>query len=236
MAAKITISLAGHRIEFIEASGGLIPFFENYRAPDDAEPEFTVKVSYGFVNGTTIIRGGEQSRFILTHKAISDFLIEKQVLTFHASALCYDGKAYLFSAPSGTGKSTHTRLWRERFGEKVVMISDDQPFIGFDENGRAICYGSPYNGKEKLGANIEAPIGGICVCSRGSENLITRLSSAEAVLRLSPNAYFPKNMELASNALAVIKRLAETVPVYDHSFNMEPTAAEYAMRRLVKGE
>ena len=231
VAAKITIRLADHRIAFIEASGSLVPFFENYRALDDVEPEFTVKVSHGFVNGIPIIPV-EQSRFFLTHKAISDFLLEKGVLTFHASALCYEGKAYLFSAPSGTGKSTHARLWRETFGEKVVMICDDQPFIGFDETGLAICYGSPYNGKEKLGANISAPIGGICVCRRAEEDRIERLSVSEAALRLSRNIYFPDETALAAKALAVVKRLAEAVPIYDHAFSLKPSAAEYAMLRL----
>lgn len=225
--------LSRSHIELSDPGGAYNAFFERYRAAVCVKPEFTVTVDSDCVNGVPFSQSGN-SRFFLMHKAISDFLLSNYVLTFHASALCYEGKTYLFSAPSGTGKSTHTRLWRETFGEKVVMICDDQPFIGFDETGRAICYGSPYNGKEKLGANIEAPIGGICVCRRAEDNSLHRLSAAEAVLRLSPNAYIPEEADLAAKALTLIKRLAETVPAYDHAFNMDPSAAEYAMKHLIE--
>ena len=111
------------------------------------------------------------------------------------------------------------------------MISDDQPFVRIGENGIFAC-GSPYNGKERLGANIEAPVGGVCVCLRGKESLIERLSPAKAALGFAPNVYIPNEPELASKALILINHLVQTAPVYRHFLNLEPNAAEYAMKRL----
>lgn len=231
MNKRITIQLAGHLIALCGGGSVHQSFWDGYlAAPSDAEPEITISVSKNCVNGTAVVPG-KRSRFVLVHKAISDFLLAKSVLTVHASALLFDGKAYLFCAPSGTGKSTHARLWREAFGERVSMISDDQPLVRIEENCIFAC-GSPYNGKAKLGANIEAPIGGICVCLRGKENLIERLSPAQATLDLAPTVYIPNEPDPASKALLLIKRLAQNVPVYRHFFNQEPNAAEYAMKRL----
>lgn len=229
---RITIKLAGHRLAIIDACGGLAALFEKYRAEDDFEPEFTIESSAESVNGIPVSTG-VYSRFFLIHKLISNFLIDNGVLTVHASALRYENKAYLFSASSGTGKSTHTRFWRETFSDKVVMISDDQPLIRIDGNGVYAC-GSPYNGKEKLGSNIEAPVGDICLIERGEENRIELLSKAKALLYLSPNVYMPHESEYSQKALKLIKTLVETIPIYRHAATHDPSSAEYAMRHLIK--
>ena len=76
------------------------------------------------------------------HALIAEKLVEYDILLFHGSALCMDRQAYIFTAPSGTGKSTHARLWREAFGDRVWMINDDKPLIQV-QDGKAMVYGSP---------------------------------------------------------------------------------------------
>ena len=69
---------------------------------------------------------------------------------FHSSALALDGEGYLFTALSGTGKSTHTRNWRKLFGERVTMINDDKPIIRRID-GRFFVCGTPWMGKSDIG-------------------------------------------------------------------------------------
>ena len=88
-------------------------------------------------------------------RKIAEELFRHDTLVFHGSVVAVDGQAYLFTAKSGTGKSTHTRLWRELLGSRAVMVNDDKPFLRITENG-VIAYGSPWNGKPGLGSNIAA--------------------------------------------------------------------------------
>ena len=113
------IELAGHRIALCGGDSVYQNFWSGYLATQsDAEPELTISYSDKQVNGIPV-GSGATSRYFLIHKAISDFLLTKNVLTVHGSSLLFEGKAYLFCAPSGTGKSTHTGLWRAAFAEVV---------------------------------------------------------------------------------------------------------------------
>ena len=99
-------------------------------------------------------------------RAFAEFLFDRNILLVHGSTVAVDGRAYLFAAKSGTGKSTHTRLWRERFGSRAVMVNDDKPFLRLTETG-VLVYGSPWNGKHGLGNNICVPLKAICILERG---------------------------------------------------------------------
>ena len=78
-------------------------------------------------------------------------------IIFHSSAIAVDGQAYLFTAPSGTGKSTHARLWRELLGDKVIMVNDDKPIVRLID-GEFYVYGTPWNGKHRLSTNCKMKI------------------------------------------------------------------------------
>lgn len=75
-------------------------------------------------------------------RAFAEYLFDRDILLVHGSTIAVDEKAYLFAARSGTGKSTHTRLWREAFGQRAVMINDDKPFLQLAATG-VTAYGSP---------------------------------------------------------------------------------------------
>ena len=73
---------------------------------------------------------------LAVYRKIAEAMLRYDTFLFHGSVISVDGEAYIFTAKSGTGKSTHTRLWREYLGERAVMVNDDKPLIsvknGFD--------------------------------------------------------------------------------------------------------
>lgn len=147
-------------------------------------------------------------------------------MMLHSSCVVYDGKAYLFSAPSGTGKSTHTQLWLKRF-PGAYILNDDKPAIRITENG-IYAYGTPFSGKTDLNVNTGVPIGGICVIERGETNSIRRISTDEALFNIMNQTVRPYKEEEMDKMLDTLEKVVSNVPVYRLSCNMELSAAEVA--------
>ena len=105
-------------------------------------------------------------------RKVAENLLSYGILLIHGSAIAVDGKGYLFTAKTGTGKSTHTRLWRQVFGDRAAMVNDDKPFLKFIDEEILLC-GAPWSGKHGLDTNTTVPLQGICILERGTENTIT---------------------------------------------------------------
>ena len=165
-------------------------------------------------------------------RKIAEELLKRNTLMLHGSTVAVDGAAYLFTAACGTGKSTHTRLWREVFGERAQMVNDDKPFLELEANS-VIAHGSPWSGKHGLDTNISVPLKGICILRRGPENVIRPLAAEAAMDMLLHQSYLPeKNRERAA---ALAERLARTVPLWEMHCNKEPGAAIVAHRAMSGG-
>ena len=158
-------------------------------------------------------------------RKITEKFFEYDILLFHGSVIAVDGEAYLFTAKSGTGKSTHTRLWREQFGDRAVMVNDDKPFLKF-EGDRVIACGSPWNGKHRLGSNIMVPLKAICILDRGEDNRIEQIDPKDALQMLFQQSSRPQNPRLMPKYMELIDRLAQNVPLYHLNCNMDPEAAK----------
>lgn len=160
-------------------------------------------------------------------RAFAEYLFDRNVLLTHGSTIAVDGKAYLFMARSGTGKSTHTRLWRELFGRRAVMVNDDKPFLKLTDSG-VIAYGSPWSGKHGLDANISAPLQGICILERGSENVITPITVDMAAPMLQKQTYLPMSAEKQAQFLQLVARLGNAVPLWHMTCTKDMEAAQVA--------
>ena len=160
-------------------------------------------------------------------RAFAEHLLEKNTLLLHGSAVAVDGEGFLFMARSGTGKSTHTRFWRETFGDRAVMINDDKPFLRIDANG-VMAFGSPWSGKHGLDTNIAVPLKGICLLERGSENAIAPLDVQTLLPMLHHQAYQPMTVEKQAISEALIERLAQRVPLWHMTCTKDPQAAQLA--------
>lgn len=179
---------------------------------------------------TTIAQAEEFAYATDFNRAIIPF----GAMLIHSSAIIVNGKAYLFSAKSGVGKSTHTRLWKQLYGDEVIYINDDKPVVRI-ERGTAVAYGTPFDGGSGIANNISAPLGGIIFLERGEENSITQITETKEILQ---KLYFSTihllNCEMANSMLINFDELIKSTVFYKLICNMEPDAAKVAHDFLIK--
>ena len=185
----------------------------------------------------TNLTGNETSEWFLEvyellHKLLP-LLPEYSMLFMHGSAIRYKGKAYIFVAPSGTGKSTHSRLWKERFGDDVTVINDDKPFLAF-RDGKVFVCGTPWRGKHNVGENLEVELAGICVLSRGEQNAICLMEPADAVKDIMQQSNLHSYKHNTLLALDLIDRLLAMVPVYKLSCTPTLDAVDVCCNGIIK--
>lgn len=159
-------------------------------------------------------------------------LIDFNGMLLHSSAVCINGKAYLFSANPGTGKSTHTTLWRRVFGdENVRILNDDKPALRL-ENGVWYAYGTPWSGKTSQNLNLRYPVGGIAFLERAEENTIERYNKPDLVYQFLNQTSRPAQPERRANLLTYINSIISEIPVWRLCCNMEPEAAIIAYEAM----
>lgn len=155
-------------------------------------------------------------------------------IVFHSSAIMVDGEAYLFTAPSGTGKSTHARLWREMLGDRAVMINDDKPIVRYID-GAFYVYGTPWNGKHHLDTNCRAKIKAICEIRQAKENAIRRAPTQEMLITILNQTIRPDDEEDMDRLLNLTEKMLETVDLYQLGCNISREAAELSFNTMSKG-
>lgn len=165
------------------------------------------------------------------YRKIGEKIPYYDTVIFHGSVIAVDGHGFLFTAKSGTGKSTHTALWREYLGDKAVMVNDDKPMLKITDNG-VIAYGTPYNGKHHLGCNMSVPLKAICIITRGEKNSIVRIDKSEAYAMLLQQVYRPQDPLQMAKTLKLVDKLAENVELYKLACNMDIEAAEVAYNAM----
>ena len=163
---------------------------------------------------------------LAVHRKLSTALLDHDVLLMHGSCLAIDGKAVLFTAKSGTGKSTHTRLWRQQFGERVIMVNDDKPFIRIGAEGEpALIYGTPWDGKHNLSRNMACSLHTIVRLMRGEENEIRPLETKDMITTFLQQVFCPLDSASRIKFLGLLSRLCQKVQFRELHCNMNPDAA-----------
>ena len=166
-------------------------------------------------------------------RKLCDYILAcRQGIVFHSSAVAVDGKAYLFTAPSGTGKSTHARLWREMLKDKVVMINDDKPIVRLID-GEFYVYGTPWNGKHRLDTNCRAKIAAICEIRQGTVNEIKEVSPAEMLLVVLNQTIRPEDLRLMDNLLGILDKLLKEVRLYRLTCDVSEEASRISFEKMV---
>lgn len=170
-------------------------------------------------------RYGEVSaEFASVYRQIAEKLPSYNRAVMHGAVVSYRGKAYMFIAKSGTGKTTHINLWR-RYFEGVDIINGDKPIIAVGKEN-VTAYGTPWAGKEMLQKNSSAPLGGICVIKRGDRNSIKRLEKQDLLKVLLRQIYLPENADSLTLTMKIIDDIIRLVPIYELTCNISKEAAE----------
>ena len=141
------------------------------------------------------------------------FILKNNGIVLHSSCIKYRNSGIAFSAPSGTGKSTHTALWKKYFPEDVTILNDDSPAINFGEFSAEV-YGTPWSGKTEINVNEGAPLEAIVFLQQSPENEIVEISSDEAVFRILQEVTRPAFPEFMDITLKAVEKLVMQTPTY----------------------
>ena len=174
---------------------------------------------------------------LAVYRKICDAFIDADTILFHCSAMMIDGKAYLFTGPSGTGKSTHVRMWKERFKNRVTIINDDKPLVHYDDKEN-VCYvfGTPWCGKHGMSANVKAKVEGIIILHQDNYNHIRRMESMEAYPQILSQIYRPRtDTEKMVKILKVLDSFIK-IPIYEMGCTISVEAVEMAYNKFQKDE
>lgn len=177
----------------------------------------------------------EERELMCTGRTFYTELLNFHGFMLHSSAVAVDGKAYLFSAPSGTGKSTHTEQWLKLFGERAQIINDDKPAIRIETDG-IFAYGTPWSGKSDLNINGRFDIAGICVLERAEKNYIVPLDEGTAVYSILNQTIRPSDPLKMATLLSHLDKVIKAVPVWKMGCNISTEAAEIAYKAMSKTE
>lgn len=144
--------------------------------------------------------------------AFAQAILRRDGISIHASAVAADGKAWLFLGKSGTGKSTHARLWLRNIpGSR--LLNDDNPAVRLVD-GKAVAFGTPWSGKTPCYRNESAPIGGIVRLVQGDADIFTKKDEVAALVALLPScSVVHSDAALQSLLCDTLARLIELVPV-----------------------
>jgi len=171
---------------------------------------------------------------ICIYRAICRKLPAYDALLLHAAVISDGKRTYAFTAPSGTGKSTHIIQWRRAFGDEIFVINGDKPIVRFMD-GQWHAFGTPWCGKENLQTNTHAPLSAVCFIKRSPENAIRRIDVNEAAERIMRQIIIPKDPLMALTTLDLLDRMIRHVPVWELECNISEDAARVARAAMSDG-
>ena len=210
-------------------------YCKNYIIDSSAKPDIIAEVSQEQIEES---KGALETAFsdgycesICLYRAIAEKMPIFDRLVFHGAAVEVDGKGYIFTAPSGTGKTTHIGLWFKYFGDRVKIINGDKPILRLESDGVSVC-STPWSGKERFERNTEAPLRAITLIKRSKENRITQISPQEYFSELARQFYLPRNLESKLKTFDIVDRILSDVPIYLLECDISREAAELSFDTL----
>ena len=208
----------------MDAYGRSLRQAEPYLSIPVEQPDIIIRDEYQYVQQRGPGLSADECRYVANSWSFSIQLMKYNGFVLHSSAVEMDGQAYLFTANSGTGKSTHTKLWLEQFGSRARILNDDKPALRLVD-GVWYAYGTPWSGKSDLNYPGKVPLAGICSLNRGETNRICRLPTEEAVKVLFRQIAKPSQRETAERLLSLLDQLFTEIPFWHLECNMDPEAA-----------
>ena len=226
--------IAGLTVE-MESFGKTDEQAEQYRIFDSSSVDIVINSNYDYkkINEKFAQATQDSCEYLSTGSSFYRQLIKFNGIMLHSSAVVVDDVAYLFTAPCGTGKSTHTALWLSEF-DGAYILNDDKPAIRIEEGG-VFAYGTPWSGKTAQNVDKRVRLGGVCLLSRGEKNEICRIGGKEAIFAILSQTLRPRDTESINQVLSLIEKIMAAVPVWSLKCNMNPDAAHVSFEAMSAG-
>lgn len=171
--------------------------------------------------------------YMLTGNDFYTELVNFNGILLHSSCVVVDGVAYAFSADSGTGKSTHTKLWLKKFGDRAYMLNDDKPAIRIID-GKVYACGTPWSGKHDYSTPAVVPLAGICFLERSEENWIKPAETNKAIFNIFSQTVRRLGEADMNKLMDILNELFEKVPIYQLGCNISEEAVDCSYNAMKK--
>ncbi len=171
-----------------------------------------------------------ETEYLLYGAYFYDTLLKHEGIFLHASCVVYRDYAYLFSASSGVGKSTHTSIWCKIL-KGAFILNDDKPALKFDGN-TLYAYGTPFSGKTNQNINARYPVTGVAFINQSPINEIKKMTSKEALIHFINQTMTPHDEGRYDLMVQTLERILATIPFYTLSVNMDDDAALIAYHTM----
>ena len=197
---------------------------EAYSCSYNGTPDIEVVSPWPKMKAKYPLYSDDMGEYLATGSVFYRNLLDYGGLMLHSSCVVVDQEAYLFTADCGTGKSTHTKLWLEIFGERAFILNDDKPALR-REDGIWYAYGTPWSGKYDISVNVRVPVKGIAALERGEDNRICPFGGIQAINTILKQVNRPKSAEYRIKLMELLDKLITEVPIWKLQCNMDPSAA-----------
>lgn len=220
-------------------------FCKDYIVSDELKPDISIVIPErelikeidAFMQGAVSLKREQYIEMfpfyenLCVYRDICAEIIHHDAFLMHAAVIAVGSEAYAFCAKSGTGKTTHMKLWLDKFGERAQVVNGDKPILRYID-GTLYAFGTPWCGSEGMGADIKAPLRAICFIERSGTNSITRMTPSAVLGRVFHQLLMPQDEESLDSFMNMIENMIATVPCYLLRCNMEMEAADVAWRGI----
>lgn len=202
---------------------------------EEGEPLFSVEADEAAIDADvrTLAETGQEPMTrgylegVEVYRALCLKALEHGAMFLHSACIAVDGEAYCFTADSGTGKSTHIRLWKQLFGDRAVIVNGDKPLLR-KKDGVFHVYGTPWCGKEGWSTNIGVPIKALCLVTRSETNFIEPMDGFNVIFAIIRQTLHPRTEEEFDIIMDLMDGLLSSVPMYKLGCNISLEAAKVA--------
>ena len=230
------INLANMTVRIEGVYDTLREYCKEYIATDEKIEDFSIVITPADIqrereNGEYERNSDNYIEIIMALLKVADELPGRNKVLMHGAVVAWKQAGYIFTAPSGTGKTTHVRLWKKYLGSDAEIINGDKPILEVRED-EIIAYGTPWAGKERLQKNSCVPVKGICFLRQSEKNNIRKLNKSEALVLLLPQIYIMSDSKKAGRTLELFSKMLEWIPVYEFYCNISEQAVRCSFDAL----
>ena len=197
----------------------------------DAERDRQPRYYFDRIEKSVLYYDEGELESVVVYRKIAEALVHYGIIMFHGAAIALNNKCYIFTAPSGVGKTTHIMNWKRAYPDTVI-VNGDKPLINVYKK---IVYGTPWAGKENLNTNTSIPFAGIIILNRGEENEIKPIQFKQSIPYIIQQTYLPPRHELAIKTIRLISDISN-VPIFDLKCNMDLNSAVAAHNGIIEYE